>query len=120
MHVYELSSFLESNFDYTFFNNQFPSVQNPNIGMVRMFPTQTNSSSINRINAQCLIKNTDMQTAESKSWEIYESLRMKTGFQVGTAYVILCTASQPSFIQQMEDGCFLYSVDFQFITDQEE
>jgi hypothetical protein len=120
MRVFELSGYLQSTFDYPFYNNQLPAIQNPNVGIVRMFPVQTSTRPVNRVNAQCLVKNSDMQTAESLSWEIYELLRMKTDFSVGNTKVILCRATQPEFVQETDDGCFLYSVDLSFITDQGE
>lgn len=118
MRVYELSSYLQSNFNYQFFNNQFPATPNVNIGLARIFPNPTNSRQVNRLNAQALLKTDDMQAGEAKAWEIYEAMRTKGEFNIGATEVVLCLASQPEFIKTTDDTEFLFSVNFQFITNQ--
>lgn len=100
------------------YNNEFPAIQNKNIGLVRVYPTQTNNREVNRLSAQILIKSDSMQQAEAKAWEIYEDLRIQTHFLIGSTFIIYCSTSQPEFIQSVDSGAFLYSVNLQFITDQ--
>lgn len=118
MRVNELRDYLQRNFNYPFYANQFPAIESKEIGMVRVFPVQTSSRQINRINAQALIQCAHPQTGESKAWEIYEAMRMKTRFEVGTTKVIMCATSQPEFINQGESGVFHFSINFNFITEQ--
>lgn len=89
-------------------------------GLVRMFSSPATSPQVNRINSQILLKYSDIQQLESTGYQIYEFLRMKTQFNVGNTDVILCTSSQPEFIQETDDGAFLYGIDLQFITDEVE
>lgn len=101
------------------YNNEFPAITNKNIGLVRIFPTPTTNKEINRLNAQILIKSDSMQKAEAKAWEIYEDLRIQTHFLIGDTMIIYCSTNQPEFIQSVDSGAFLYSVNLQLITDQQ-
>lgn len=84
-------------------------------GLVRLFPTVKDDAGVNRLAAQVILKHADQQPLEAKAWEIYEFLRMKSNFSVGTTEVILCRAGQPEYIEYLEDQSFLYGIDLQIL-----
>lgn len=117
MRVVDLVRFMKSEYSYDFFPNEFPSSAPDNSGIVRIFPSPTTSRSINRLPSQALVRHSDMEAAEAKSWEIYESLRMRTDFMVGPTRVVLCRASQPLYVEKDANGRFVYSINFELLTE---
>ncbi|OYD08545.1 minor capsid protein [Paludifilum halophilum] len=118
MRIIELVRFVKSEYSYDFYPNAFPATAPDNSGIVRIFPAPTTSRQVNRLPCQVLVRASDMTTAESKAYEIYESLRMRTDFYVGPDRVVLCTASQPLFVEKDENNRTVYSVNFEIITEE--
>lgn len=117
MRVIDLVRFMKSEYSYDFYPNEFPSTAPDNSGIIRIFPSPTTSRSVNRLPSQALVRHVDMAEAEAKSWEIYESLRMRTDFTVGPTRVVLCRASQPLYVEKDANGRFLYSINFELLTE---
>lgn len=43
---------------------------------------------------------------------------MKSDFVIGTTEIILCQASQPQYIEYLEDDSFLFGIDLQLLENQ--
>lgn len=116
MRVEELRSYVQNNFNITTYSNEFYTKSENNCAMVRITPGATERQ-VNRLNIQILLRNESASACEEKAWEIYQTLRIKTGFFVGSTYVIQCFANQPLYIGKDENGRTQYSVNCNLITD---
>lgn len=117
MRVEELRNYVETNFSIPTYANDFYSLSETNCAMVRTTPAATTSPHVNHLNFQILIRNEKAKEADSKAWEIYEELRVKTRFSVGRTDVIRCFANQPLYVGQDDSGRTLYSINCNVITD---
>jgi len=119
MRVEELRNFVQNSFSIPTYSNEFYTQSENNCAMVRITPGATESRHINRLNIQILLRNESASAAEAKAWEIYQDLRVKTRFLVGSTYVIQCFANQPLYIGKDENGRTQYSINCNLITDAE-
>jgi hypothetical protein len=117
MRVDELRNYVETTFTIKTFSNEFYAQSDANCAMVRITPSPTSSRNINLLNIQVLLRNEKASAAEAKAWEIYEALRVKTSFLIGSTHIIRCFASQPLFVGTDESGRTLYSINCNVITD---
>lgn len=118
MRVAELAQYVEDLISYPIYMNDLPPIDDKNIGVVRIFPNRTRSLYFNNLTCQVSIQNEKPSQAEVKAWEIYEKLRVKTKFYIGSSLVLLCRCSQPTYLKVNESGDFLYQVDFQLKTEE--
>lgn len=116
MRVEELRSYIQNSFSIPTYSNEFYTQSENNCAMVRITPGATERH-VNRLNIQILLRNESASQAEAKAWEIYQALRIKTGFFIGSTYVIQCIANQPLYIGKDENGRTQYSVNCNLITD---
>jgi Bacteriophage minor capsid protein len=118
LRVNDLRNYVETSFSIKTYNNDFYAQSDTNCAMVRITPGTTNSRNINRLNFQILLRDERAANAEAKAWEIYEALRVKTDFLVGSTKVIRCFANQPLYIGPDESGRTQYSINCSVITDE--
>lgn len=115
MRILELKTFLEQNFPYTYYPNQFPPKKG-DMAFVKLTggDNDTNINGLYTPSFQVMVRATDPQTAEAKATEIHTALNGKEFFNIGSVYVPFCMADQPFplWIGEDENGNTLYSINF--------
>lgn len=119
MRVADVANYLKSNVPYTYFANSFPVTAGDDCGKVTINGGGSPDKILSRPSLQVIIRAKSGSFAESKAWEIYNHLKLKTNFKIGATSVVLCRAEQssPLFIGTDENGRFLYSINFQLLTE---
>jgi hypothetical protein len=104
---------------FTYYANAFPATAPDNCGVVKVTGGGSPNRSLKYPSFQIVIRAGHPGEAEAKAWEVYDFFNLKRGFDVGETHVIYCNAQQsaPLFIGIDENDRFLYSINFNTISE---
>lgn len=119
MRVADVANYLKANVPYSYFALSFPPTAGDNSAKVEIIGGGSPDRELLRPSIQVIVRAKTAINAESKAWEIYDFLKHKTNFMIGATSVVLCRAEQssPLYIGTDENGRFLYSINFQLLTE---
>lgn len=119
MHTIDLLDFLGANVPYSYYPNAFPATAPDSCGVVKVTGGTSPTPTLSRPSFQVVIRARHPSDAEDKAWEVYEFFNLKRSFDVGSLHVIYCNAQQssPLYIGTDDNGRFLYSVNFNTISE---
>lgn len=119
MHTIDLLDYIGANVPFIYYPNAFPTTSPDECGVVKVTGGGSPTQTLSRPSFQVVIRAKHPRNAEDKAWEVYEFFNLKRGFDVGQTHVIYCNAQQssPLYIGTDENGRFLYSVNFETISE---
>lgn len=119
MRVIDLVGYLKTNVPYTYYALAFPSTASDDCATVKVTGGGEPNRSVSSPSIQILVRSKNPSTAETKAWEVFNHLNLKSNFNIGSTQVIYCNAQQssPLFIGTDDNGRYLFSVNFQTITE---
>lgn len=116
MNVQSIKSYLETNFNFTFYPNGFPEKGKTDCGFVKLTGGSVDKyiKGIKTPSFQIMIRAGHPSDAEGKAVEIYDHFHGKEFFNFGTTYVAFCIADQavPIPLGKDDNGRTLYSLNF--------
>lgn len=119
MRIQELITYIKSLVNLTLFPNAFPTTYDGECGVVTINPGLgvDSDTGVKRPQFQILVRCDHMEQAESKAYEIYDSLVNKKEQQIGAHSVVAIksTGSAPFYIGMDERQRPIYSMNFSMV-----